>query len=318
MNFKPMLACDWEQKKLKFPLLVQPKIDGVRALHLTGELTGRTLRPFDNLYVGSLFRHPIFAGLDGEMAAAESTHPLLCTKTTSALTTIAGEPLVQWWLFDYVTPNTIELPYEQRYGLLQAYVAGLYSRADFAQHPGIGRLRIVPVKECFQECDLNQQIAENLELGYEGTILRKPHGLYKQGRSTASEGGLLRVKLFIDAEMRVTAVNEGQTNNNEAEEDLLGHTKRSTHQENMTPNGMVGSLDGTLLADVVWRGEVILRKGDAVRVSAGSMDHNERRRCIADPSLLLRKICKFKLFPKGVMDKPRFPTFLSIRMEQDL
>ena len=42
---KPQLANDANLATLKYPLIVQPKIDGVRALNINGTLTGRSLDP---------------------------------------------------------------------------------------------------------------------------------------------------------------------------------------------------------------------------------------------------------------------------------
>ena len=41
---KPMLAEDFDESKLIFPLIAQPKIDGVRGLNMLGTLTGRSLK----------------------------------------------------------------------------------------------------------------------------------------------------------------------------------------------------------------------------------------------------------------------------------
>ena len=46
MSLKPQLAEDAILDQVRFPCIVQPKIDGVRALNLNGTLTGRSLDPF--------------------------------------------------------------------------------------------------------------------------------------------------------------------------------------------------------------------------------------------------------------------------------
>lgn len=48
---KPLLADDWVESKLVFPLIGQPKVDGVRALNMVGKLTARSLKPFKNKYL---------------------------------------------------------------------------------------------------------------------------------------------------------------------------------------------------------------------------------------------------------------------------
>ena len=47
-TFKPMLACNVDLDKIQYPVIIQPKIDGVRALVLNGQVVGRSLKPFRN------------------------------------------------------------------------------------------------------------------------------------------------------------------------------------------------------------------------------------------------------------------------------
>ncbi len=101
---KPMLAEDYVESKLKFPLIAQPKIDGVRGLNLEGQLTGRSLKAHKNLYTTAFFSQKPFKGLDGELAAQAETHPDLCRLTTSAVGTIDGEPFTLWHCFDLIVP----------------------------------------------------------------------------------------------------------------------------------------------------------------------------------------------------------------------
>lgn len=313
---KPMLACDWDSKKIKEGKLYwhQPKIDGVRALHLNARMTGRSLRPHSNRYFTGLFSHPVFAGLDGEAAAAAETDGDLCRATTSALNSIEGEPWILLHVFDYITEETIHLKYRDRYKLLEIRIATIQR-----QHPEMGiHLKIVPVRPCVGLAQIEALNEKDLDDGYEGSILRDPDELYKQGRSTVREGGLLRVKGFIDVEARVLSITEGEQNNNVAETNALGRTERSTHQENMVPNGMVGSLECVMLADVIHRRKVLFKCGQIVTVSPGKMTHTERIMYFSFPELIVGQIIKFKTFPHGVKDKPRFPTFLSIRAKSDM
>jgi DNA ligase 1 len=301
---KPMLADDYDESKLVFPLIAEPKIDGVRGLNLTGKLTGRSLKPFGNRYTSRFFSYSAFTGLDGELAAAHECDPALCRLTTSALGTHEGDPFVLWWLFDYVTVETVRLPYVERYELLCKRVEELRAMpVVFAQAE---RLRVVPCVQVHDLDELNAWDAQWLEQGYEGTIIRKPSGGYKYGRSTVREGGLLRIKRFVEEDAVVTAIIEGQSNQNEAIINALGQTERSTHQENMVPNGMVGAFEC-----------IDVKTGNPITVSAGTMSHEDRVKYFKHPELILDHHIKYKHFPKGVKDKPRFPTFQSIRMKED-
>lgn len=314
---KPMLACDYDPSKLRFPVIAMPKIDGVRALHLAGGLTGRSLKLHGNRYVTGMFDSFEFSGLDGEMCAQAETHPDLCRITSSALATREGEPFVLWWLFDYITPVTMDMPYGQRLEHLASYVDAL-QRDTGPDHPA-GHLRLVPWKLCYNIDELEDYDEANLDAGYEGTIIRDPRGKYKEGRSTAREGGYLRIKRFVEADATVVSITEGQQNGNEAQTNELGQQFRSTHQANMVPNGMVGNMLCVTTEDVMSINgkSIIIPRGSEITVSPGKMPHADRKRYFENQDLLVGQTIKFKFFPVGIKDKPRFPTFNSLRIESD-
>lgn len=310
---KPMLADDWDRSKVKFPVVVQPKIDGVRGLNLFGKLTGRSMKAFKNKHVTSLFSHSVFLGFDGEFAAERENHPDLCRLTTSALGTIEGTPWVMWHLFDLVRVDTVRLPYRERLRELHRAVRELKA----VEHPLAIHLRVVETHLVHNSAELDH-LADNWESsGYEGAIIRDPEGLHKSGRSTIREGGLLRIKTFKDAEVVVTRVVEGQTNLNEAKTNALGQTERSTHQENMVPNGMVGGIYGTLLQDIVV-GDKTWKKGEEILIAPGRMTDEEAKHFWLHPAEITGRVAKFQYFPKGVKDKLRFPTFQGFRSAEDM
>lgn len=300
MTIKPMLACDFDEGKLRFPLIAQPKTDGVRSLHVTGALTGRSLKPHKNRYVTEQFSDPRYAGLDGEMfrgPKSNITAQSLCRDTSSDLGTIKGEPQVCWKVFDYITEQSAKLPYVHRFVLLQDAVERLGNPAVFA----------VDSRWCRTISDLYSLEEMWLALGYEGACIRDPEGMYKEGRCTVKEGGLLRIKRFVDAEALVTGIEEGNQNENEATVGLLGQTERSSHQENMVPNGMLGTL---LCTEIL--------TGLPIRVSAGEMGHDTRKLYFDHPELIVGKVAVFKHFPKGRKVQPRFATFKCIRNVEDM
>lgn len=300
---KPMLASDWIESKVKFPLWQQPKIDGVRGMNMGLGFTGRSMKQPGNVFACNYFSQSVFRGFDGEMAAEEETHPSLCRLTSSAMSSYEGTPWLMWHVFDYLTDETKHLGYRDRYELMRDRVMHIkHTQPNLGAH-----LKVVPVCNVLNMDQLEKEDARLLDLGYEGSILRKPNGLHKQGRSTPTEGGLLRIKRFIEKEFLITGIIEGEANGNEATIGLNGYTERSTHQENMTKNGMVGSFIGT-----------DLETGQPIKVSAGKIPHDLRGLYFRQQELVLNKIGKYKTFPKGVKDKPRFPTFQTLRMESDL
>ncbi len=296
---KPMLASDWLQAKVRFPLIAQPKIDGVRGLNMLGPLTTRRLKPFKNRFIQRKFSNVDLVGLDGEFAAALETDPALCRKTSSATSTHEGEPFVLWWLFDYIVPATDYHTYQQRLDALHLRVAYLQQNQEWATH-----LRVMPSTVVTTLDQLLELDAHHLKMGYEGTIIRDPNGLHKQGRSTVKEGGLLRIKTFVDDEAVVIRFEEGNHNANEATINELGKTTRSSHQENMIPNGQVGTI-------------VALYKGMEINVGPGNMTEAERIAFWEMRGMYIGRLFTFKHFPQGVKEKPRFPTWKCWRDESD-
>ncbi len=295
----PMLACDWVQSKVRFPCMLQPKIDGVRGLNIHGTLIARSKKEHANKHVTKLFTSLQLIGFDGELAANSETHPDLCRLTSSALRTVAGEPFVLWWIFDYVHPDWHNRRYIERYDHLRKridHIQTLYHELPFAQH-----LRAMPYRVAANMTELLDYEQECLAAGYEGICGRDPESVVKQGRCTAIEGGLWRIKRFVEDEAVVIEIKEGQRNDNEAQINELGKTFRTTHQENMVPNSQVG----TLVCQHKTRG--------IINVSPGEMDVDTRKLYFVQPELILKKTITFKTFPKGVKDKPRFPTFKCIR-----
>lgn len=295
--FKPHLACDADLTKLKLPLILMPKIDGVRGLNVEGRFVGRSLKQHGNKFVSNHFSGDMYNGFDGELASLEINHPDLCRITTGDVNRHEGEPDVHFWVFDLVSEDFAEQAYGYRLGVLASLVAEL-------DNP---RIHCVPYH-------MVNSLEEVLELeefylieGFEGIILRDPYGVHKNGRSTARSNGFLRLKRFVEEDATVLGVIEGNVNNNEAKKNELGRTERSSHQENLTPNGMVGALPCRCHAT-----------GKEVLVSAGSLDHEQRKYYFENQDQIIGKVIKYKSFPKGVKDKPRFPTFHSFRADSDL
>jgi DNA ligase-1 len=305
---KAMLASDYNEAKLVFPLGLQPKIDGVRGLTPGGKLLARSGKKHANRFTTAFFSVPEYENMDGEMAAADERDPRLCTITSSALRRIDGSPFVLWHVFDLLTAETMDLPYVDRYLHLTNHVARLQQEYGVAGH-----CRVVPMVVVNTLAELQAQHAKWEAEGYEGTIIRSLTAKHKQGRSTVKEGGLLRIKDFVEEEARVVGITEGQRNGNEAQVNERGLQFRSGHQENMVPNAQVGSMQCEMLVD-----SALFKAGQLVNVSPGKMTTDEALHYFAHQGELIGQVIKFKHFPKGVKDQPRFPTFVCIRSPEDM
>ena len=310
---KPSLAEDAILDKVKYPIYVSPKFDGVRALNLNGTLTGRSLDPFEGFGITDYFSGDWTLGLDGEMVLGpDPCADRLCSLTTGAMGRFKGVTEMadlHWWVFDLVTPDTVGLRYKARYEMLRARVTAL-------NHP---RIHLMPNAHVGTRTLLDELIARDAANGCEGTIIRNPDAVYKEGRATKKNQELWRVKPWGDFEILVTGITEGQKNTNEAKTNTLGRTERSSAKAGMVPNGEVGSIQGTLVKDIVVNGGALtIPAGTLVTAGSGKMTEVEAAHFWTHQDEIVGHFAKVKTMLYGVKDLPRFPTFESLRLKQDM
>ena len=288
---KPMLAAKTDGAGLRYPLLASPKLDGVRAIVQGGRVYSRTLKPIPNRHVQAVLGKPALNGWDGELIVGDPCSPDAYRNTTSGVMSEDGAPDFCFHAFD-------------RYDLKLPF----YRRIDKIQQDArnVSWLRIVPhhVVDCWQRLQVLEQ--DWLAAGYEGVMLRDPEGPYKEGRSTLREGWLMKLKRFEDSEAIVIEVVELMHNDNEAKTNALGKTERSSHKANKRGGDTMGSLR---VRDV----------HSAVEFDIGTgFDAATRKEIWERYKHYTGKILKYKFFPGGVKDKPRFPVFLGWRNAIDV
>ncbi len=313
MSLKPALAADVNLATLKFPCWGMPKIDGVRAWNPNGKLVGRSMDPFKGYGITEYFSVPQFQYLDGEMTAGAvpNSPDQLCHASTSAMgkfKDVTEMADVHWWLFDYVAQPGWE--YWRRYAKLQDVLKTL-------QHP---RLHLVPYVVVESMAQAQALIEEHLDNDYEGTIFRNHNASHKEGRpSVDGAQQLLRQKPWVDSEALVTGI-EGDRNENEAKVNTLGRTERSSAKAGKVPNGMVGTLQATLLEDIgsPFTGKPLFKKGLPINISQGKMTAVQRKYYFEHPEEIVGHVVKFQHFAHGTLDLPRMAGYLSHRLAEDM
>lgn len=295
-DFKPMLASEANLPKLTFPLIVSPKLDGIRAVVRNGVVLSRSLKPIPNLHVQELFGRSEYEGFDGELIVGSPVAPDVFHVTSGAVRRRDGKPFVRFFVFDILEAGGA--PYSHRRAYLEHAFLGLsYRPVELVSEFQVSSLDGLEVVE--EEC---------LKSGYEGVMLRSPDGPYKFGRSTACEGYLLKLKRFKDSEARIIAVEELMHNENEATVNELGRTERSSHKENLVPAGTMGKL---YVQDI--------HTGQRFRIGTGFTA--EQREWFWHRNVLniaAGLIVRYKFFPVGVKDLPRHPSYLGLRDAFDL
>jgi len=293
MTFRPMLATAIKDTStLKFPVLASIKLDGIRATMQGGRLLSRTLKSIPNAEVQKMFEN-LPEGIDGELIYGDPGHKD-CYRNTTSIVMSHDKPAagVKFHAFDFFEDKEFKIRDQDVYTIV-------FELDD----PNI---EYVFQKTIQNEEQLLEYEALCLENGHEGVMVRSLNGPYKQGRSSLKEGYLLKLKRFLDAEAQIEDFYEEMENTNEAKTNALGRTERSTAKEGKIGKGTLG---GFSVRDT--------KTGVQFEVGGG-FTAEMRRDYWKIRKTLTGKIIKYKYFPTGSKERPRFPVFLGFRDVRDM
>lgn len=317
MSMRPMLAAklkkgetydDWVHR-WEWPMIGTPKLDGIRTFvhpdSRYGALT-RTAKQVPNRALRALFwelRHYI-PGFDGEMVWGDHESPdYSFQRTVSEFMSQTGQLQdFKYYVFDQIVSGE---RYEDRIEKLQTKIETLKgAMSDFKDF-----LVFVPYRILHSYKDMCEYEAEMLELGYEGIMLRDPNGMYKHGRSTMLQQGLIAVKRFRDTEAEIIGMEALMRNQNEAIIDAQGLTQRSSSKEFKVADNLMGKL--------VLRGTKNSDFPDVTFKLGTGFTEAQRHDFWENFDDYKGQIVTFKYLPHGVKDKPRNLSFKGIRPVAD-
>jgi DNA ligase-1 len=284
----------WDE--LTYPMLASPKLDGIRCVIKEGRCKSRKY-----IDLPSMQAHEVFGGLehfDGELIAGNPTEPDVYNRTQSmVMSRDKYFPDLRYYVFDWTEPGYLDRPFEERFQLaadrINTFLLG-YPRLQLVPHTVVNSKEQLMIFE--EDC---------LLLGYEGIMLRNPKGIYKNGRATWRQNIIKKLKRFQDDEAVIIGFIEAMDNYNEDIRDNLGNAKRSKRMEGMFAAGTLGKF-------------ICSFNGMEIEVPPGVLDHTEREVIWNNQELYEGKILKFRHFPFGVKDKPRFPRFVGWRTTEDM
>lgn len=277
--------------QLRYPLYASPKFDGIRVR------VDEKLRPLSrknilipNLHFQNTVRaYPEWTFLDGEVVTGKLGSDQF-NQTQSSIMSRDGNPDFIFWVFDcFEHPDR---RYQTRFlDMLIKVKAGLNDN----------KLKIVEQIIVNNSDEVLAYETAKLNEGYEGIILRSPHGRYKFGRSTLKEQILLKLKRFTDAEAVIVGVNPLEHNNNAAMFDELGYTKRSSHKHGKQVDELMGALE-------------VRAEGWSDTFSVGSgFNLGDREWFWTNKEKVIGRTISFKFQETGALDAPRFPIYKGIR-----
>ena len=296
-----MLAADIgdDLTKVQFPCLVQPKLDGIRAIVKDDVVWSRSGKPLPNKALQELYGTRTYSRLDGEFLVGDPTDKTSWNQTSTVVMS-EDKPIdgLKFYVFDGVPKSGEESkPFEERYRALARF-----ANSDVA--PMLPNLVVVPTTQVNNLAELLAAEDFYVEKGYEGLIIRSPNMPYKHGRSTVNQQHLLKLKRFQDAEGTIVDMGERMHNGNPAEKDAFGRTKRSSAKAGKTGRGDLGFL-------------LVEHNGVQFEVGTGFDDALRAKLWNKGVDLIGETITfKFQKYsPNGV---PIFPVFKGFRNKLDL
>ena len=293
LKVKPLLSCEVSLDKIRLPVFISTKLDGLRAVVIDSVVYSRSLKPIRNKYVQKLFGKPEYNGMDGELVVGDVYAKDVFQKTTSGVMSAEGEPDVKFYVFDIC--NRPEETFTARRFILHNKLKNLPSDS-----------KVVMLQQHYVETlyDLQQYLEDERIKGGEGLICRNPDGKYKYGRSTPKEQLSVKLKFFNRDEFEVIGFEERMHNTNEAKTNELGYTERSSCKENLIPMNTLGSL--------------VLKYGDSeFRCGTGFSDA-QRKEIWENKESYLGKLASIRYMSVGQVILPRVSSFQGFRDEDDL
>lgn len=290
------IIADLKKLELEKGFLVSPKIDGIRGFVREGVVYSRTWKPIPNVHVQRMFGKPQFNGLDGELTLAHWKDFNTYNDNQSAIMTEQGPENIWFNVFDkYTIP---EARFFHRTRLAKEVVDSIpnpMNQMAYLEHAVVSTID-----------ELLEHEERAVVMGAEGLMGRHPNGLYKLGRSTFIEQGLIKLKRFEDGEAEIIGFTELQRNQNEATIDARGFQVRSAHKAGKANADTLGLFR---VRDVI----------SGIEFECGSgLDDATRDEVWQNRDSYLGRFIKYKSQPHGVKEKPRSPIFLGFRSKGDM
>lgn len=303
-TFKPLLAatltssCNDEDikkaiQKLKYPVIVTEKVDGIRAIKLEDGLYSRTLKRIPSKYLNWL-AESIPVGMDMELYNPERTFQ----EIQSAVMTEEGDRAIglgiKFVLLDWYLPH---LGYQIRLEEIRKWLSlclQFIDRIDARCMTATIASTPDTLYALYQASVINKR---------EGICFRLPNSPYIQkkgeNRSTLKEQYLVKLTCAKIGEAKVIGFEEKMINLASATITFDGRTKRKTGRE--LPANTLGAL-------------IVEANGVTFNIGTG-FDDNQRKEIWENKTKWLGAIVSYQAKTVGEKEKPRMPVFRGRRLD---
>lgn len=293
-TFKPMLAVNAKKEKIKYPCLYSNKLDGIRCIFKDGKMLTRSLKPITSDTLQKKFQwlkdwsKELNIILDGEMYC----HGMEFSEISH-----------------FVRKSDAEIPKDLKFHCFDIVLNEDYEENFTKRLKRLGdegwedSMIIVNQNKIENEDELDNAFEKVLGEGYEGLILRSEEGPYKCGRSSVTEGYLLKVKPFVSFDAEIISVVERMENLNESKKNELGRSfKRNTKDDKK----------GTGIAAVF---KVMYEGVEGGVTITGNEDF--RTEIWENKESYIGKMIEYKAMVIGMKDFPRHANFMRFREDRD-
>jgi DNA ligase-1 len=289
----PMLAKDFkkEEKKVKYPCYAQPKFDGMRCLKDQTHLTSRTGKAITTMSHITQELSGLVQIFDGELYA----HGESFQRNMELIKKYRpGESeQVKYHIYDVVHP---ELGFKDRLLLLQ----------NIFQRSNVENLELVETREIKSKEELLEYHKENLERGYEGTMVR--HGDEGYGINKRSSS-LLKFKDFQDIACKIVDVKPSEKRSDQ------GSFICELPEKKWCLKSGTGKF--VRISDTEFEvegGEVVF---DYPTFGCGMrFSHEERQDIINNPDKYIGQTAEIRFFEYSDEGIPRFPVCVGLRLDK--
>lgn len=194
----PMLALDYTKRAhdIIFPCMVQPKVDGVRALFIDGKFISRKNKEFIHLEHIKQELGPTRLILDGELYSDTLAFQDISGIVRKVkLTPSDREKLLQvkYVVFDHISEET----FQKRYQALENFFKGRK----------LHHCELLETHVCTSKEFVIHHLAEFEQRGFEGLILRNTKGYYHPKYRSKH---LQKLKTFQDMEFKIIGYRQGE------------------------------------------------------------------------------------------------------------
>lgn len=214
-RLKPMLANKLDKQKLTYPIITNPKIDGIRMLvclehgkiikYSRGGIDRVNMNHLDNVLFNLLNMLPPGSTLDGEIYKNGLSYNNIESLAQSGW--LKGKEhlvkensiILDYWIFDLHLASHSSASFVDRWN----YLTNIYNELNTRLM--VNQLYLTPVNYANSREEIEYQHNMYISYEYEGSMLRKCDAPYKEGRSN----NLIKYKNYDTDEAIVLMVEEG-------------------------------------------------------------------------------------------------------------